>query len=101
AIRRFALQNDQVAEVLSKWVADFRADDAAAMAAFSVDAIAVRPQLLWQLSSELARLGRGADFLTIGYPVEGIDELVTVVASNLDHLNHLRAEHLLRKSKKG
>lgn len=101
AIGRFALQNDQVAEVLSKWVADFRAADAAAMAAFYVDAIPVRPQFLWQHSTELERLGREADFLKIGYPVEGIDELVAVVSDNLDHLNRLRAENLVRKSKKG
>lgn len=101
AIGRFALQNGQVAEVLSKWVADFRAVDATAMAAFYVDAIPVRPQFLWQHSTELEQLGREADFLKIGFPVEGIDELVTVVAGNLDHLNRLRAEHWVRKSSKG
>lgn len=100
AIGRFAVENSQVATVLSRWVPDFRARDAAAMAAFYVDAIPVRPQCVWNGSKQLEALGREADFLKIGFPVEGIDELVKAVTANLDHLNQLRAERVLRQSRK-
>lgn len=100
AIGRFAVENSQVAAVLNRWVPDFRARDAAAMAAFYVDAIPVRPQFVWQNSIQLEALGREADFLKIGFPVEGIDELVAAVRGNLDHLNQLRTERVLRQSRK-
>ncbi|MFS2325368.1 hypothetical protein U2P60_08195 [Brucella sp. H1_1004] len=101
AIGRLAAENAQVANVLSKWTPDFRARDAAAMAAFYVDAIPVRPHFIWQGSVELERLGREADFLHVGFPIEGIEELGEAVSANIEHLNDLRAQCLQRRSSKG
>ncbi|WP_273727830.1 hypothetical protein [Brucella gallinifaecis] len=101
AIGRLAIENDHIAAVLNKWVADFRAVDATAMAAFYVDAIPVRPQFIWQGSADLERLGREADFLKIEFPAEGIEELIKAVSDNIDHLNDLRAKRLLSQTSKG
>lgn len=101
AITQFAAENKDVADVLNRWVPDFRAADAAAMAAFYTDAIPIRPQLIWHGSTELERLGREADFAKIGYPIEGIDELINTISDNLDHLNDLRAKRFLRRSTNG
>ncbi len=101
AITQFAVENNAVADVLGRWVPDFRAADAAAMGAFYTDAIPVRPQFIWHGSTELERLGREADFAKIGYPIEGIDELITTISDNLDHLNDLRAKRFLRRTGNG
>lgn len=100
AIGHLAVENTQVANVLSKWVPDFRARDATAMAAFYVDATPVRPHFIWQGSADLERLGREADFLNAGFPIEGIEELVEAVSANIGHLNELRSERVLEGSKK-
>lgn len=101
AIGRFACVNEQVAKVLNQRVPDFRGRDAAAMAAFYVDAIPVRPQLSWHGTHELEALGRQADFHKIGFPIAGINELIEAVTQNLDHLNQLRAKQALGKSTTG
>lgn len=100
AIGRLAVENAEVAKVLSKWVPDFRGRDATAMAAFYVDAIPVRPQYIWQRSVELERLGREADFLHVGFPTQGIEELMEAVSGNLGHLNDLRNQCSSRRNSK-
>ncbi|PRD53035.1 hypothetical protein [Phyllobacterium myrsinacearum] len=100
AIGRFAVENEDVSRVLSCWVADYRAQDAAAMAAYYVDAIPTTPQFTWHGCKDLEVLGRESDFAKIGFPLAGIDELINAVARNLEHLNELRAELTLRRTRK-
>lgn len=101
SIGRFAIENGKVAAILNKYVPDFRAADAAAMAAFYVDAIPVKPQFVWQGSADLERLGREADFFKIGFPIDGIEELIEAVNDNLCQLNALRSRRLLAKTNQG
>ena len=92
AIGRFARENDSVNKVLARYVAEHRRRDAACMAAFYGDGAPVSRRLNWSQSAALEALGIEADMLQAGVPTEGIEPLLAIVRSNLDHLNAIRAE---------
>jgi hypothetical protein len=92
AIHRFAHENHAVRGVLTAYVPERRAKEAACMAAFHVDAAPVSRRFEWDGSVELERLGVEADMLKVGVPREGIAPLLNVVRDNLDHLNAIRAK---------
>jgi hypothetical protein len=98
AIHRFARENLPVRDVLAAYVPEYRAKDAACMAAFHVDAAPVSRRFVWNGSAELERLGVEADMEKVGVPPAGIAPLLNVVRDNLDHLNAIRAE-LFRRSR--
>ena len=91
AIHRFAHENQAVRDVLTAFVPEHRAKDAACMAAFQVDAAPVSRRFEWMGSAELERLGVAADMMKVGVPHAGVAPLLNVVRDNLDHLNTIRA----------
>jgi hypothetical protein len=97
AIRRFARECRDVDEALVRYVPEFRALDAAYMAAFYADAAPVSLRFEWNGCRELERLGLEADMHKAGVPLAGIDPLLAAVRDNLDHLDAIRAELLQRK----
>jgi len=92
AIDRFAHENNAVRDVLTAFVPEHRANDAACMAVFQVEAARVSRRFEWKGSAELERLGVEADMMKVGVPREGVAPLLTVVRDNLDHLNAIRAK---------
>ncbi len=98
AIHRFARENAAVRDAIAAFVPEYRALDAACMAAFQIDAAPVSRRFEWTGSTELERLGVEADMTNVGVPVEGIAPLLTVVRDNLDCLNTIRADLLARRS---
>jgi hypothetical protein len=92
ALHRFARENNAVRDVLTAFVPEHRAKDAACMAAFQVDAARVSRRFEWKGSAELERLGVEADMMKVGVPHEGVAPLLNVVRDNLDHLNAIRAK---------
>jgi hypothetical protein len=92
AIHRLARENDAVCDVLATFVPEYRAKDAACMAAFYADAAPVSRRLEWDGSAELEALGVENDMLRAGVHWEGIRPILTVVRDNLDHLNAIRAK---------
>jgi hypothetical protein len=99
AIHRLARENRAVREVLAAHVPEYRANAAACMAAFHVDAAPVSRRFEWTGSAELERLGLVADMAKVGVPLEGISPLLTAVRDNLDALNAIRAEMFARGPK--
>lgn len=97
AIRRFARECRDVDQELVRYVPEFRALDAACMAAFYADAAPVSRRFEWDGCRELERLDLEADMYSAGVPLAGIDPLLTAVRENLDHLDAIRAELLQRK----
>ncbi len=91
AIHLFARSNDAVRSCLEDYVPEYRAQEAACVAAFYADAAPVRRALAWKQSSHLERLGTGNDLLRSGVAPGGIRPLLEAVRSNLDHLNEIRA----------
>ncbi len=96
AIHRLARENPAVRDTLAAHVPEYRANVAACMAAFHVDAAPVSRRLEWAGSAELERLGVEADMAKVGVPTEGVSPLLTVVRDNLDCLNAIRAELFAR-----
>ena len=92
AISRFAVENDEVRAVLRDFVEERRAKEAAAMAAFYLDAALTDRRLDWPRSRELEREGRRVDMATVGVPRDGVEPILDVMRANYDHLNALRAE---------
>ncbi len=97
AIHRLARENPAVRDTLAAHVPEYRAQDAACMAAFHVDAAPVSRRSEWAGSAELERLGVEADMAKVGVPIEGVSPLLTVVPDNLDCLNTIRAEPFARE----
>jgi hypothetical protein len=92
AIHRLARENEAVRDVLAAFVPEYRAKEAACMAAFYADASPVSRRFEWDGSAELEALGVENDMLRAGVPREGIEPILTVVRDNLDHLNAIRAK---------
>jgi hypothetical protein len=96
AIWRLACENDEVRTCLERFVPASRRRRAAYVAAFYVDAAPVARRLVWDQSDTLEVFGIERDLLHAGVPAEGIKPLLEVVRANLDHLNALRADILVR-----
>jgi len=96
AIHRLARENPAVRDTLAAHVPEYRANAAACMAAFHVDAAPVSRRFEWAGSAELERLGVEADMAKVGVPIEGVSPLLTVVRDNLGCLNDIRAELFAR-----
>jgi hypothetical protein len=92
AIHRLARENQYVRDLLATYVPEYRANEAACMAAFYADAAPVALRFDWNGSVELERLGIENDMLSVGVPREGITAVLNVFCENLDHLNAIRAE---------
>lgn len=67
------------------------------IAAFYADAALVNNRLSWRLYNSLEELGRETDFLKIGCPLDGIDEISSVVQRSIQQLNDCR-RHLLDRA---
>lgn len=91
AISRFAVENAEVRRVLVDIVGERRAKEAAAMAAFYLDAAPVDRRLDWPLSLALEDDGRRVDMATIGVPRDGVAPILDAMRANYDQLNALRA----------
>jgi hypothetical protein len=92
AIHRFARECTAVRDALAAHVPEYRANDAACMAAFYADAIPVVRRFDWDGSTELERLGTENDMLKVGVQPEGVLPVLEVVRDNLEQLNAIRAE---------
>ena len=94
AIHRFARECPAVRDALAAYVPDYRANDAACMAAFYADAAPVARRFDWNGSAELERLGTESDMLKVGVSREDISAVLEVVRDNLEQLNAIRAKVL-------
>jgi len=92
AIHRFARECPAVRDALAAHVPDYRANDAACMAAFYADATPVARRFDWDGSAELERLGTENDMLKVGVSREGVWPVLEVVRDNLEQLNAIRAQ---------
>jgi hypothetical protein len=92
AIHRLARESEAVRDVVAAFVPEYRAKEAACMAAFYADASTVSRRFEWDGSTELEARGTENDMLRAGVPREGIEPILTVVRDNLDHLNASRAK---------
>jgi hypothetical protein len=92
AIRKFAVENDEVRRCLAEYVPEFRAVDVACIAAFHTDAAPVSLKWHWDGCDELERLGIEADLLSVGLDRAGIAEVLSSFARNLGHLDDIRAK---------
>ena len=92
AIHRFARECPAVRGVLAAYVPEYRANDAACMAAFYADAAPVARRFDWNGSVELERLGVENDMLKVGVTREGVSPVLEAVRDNLEQLNAIRAE---------
>lgn len=99
AIRLFALENAELRNVLADYVPEPVATDVALMAAFYADAMPITRRLEWSQSRSLEQLGREADMVGAGCPVEGITAILACVRENLGHLNQLRRDFIVGRAK--
>ena len=98
AIRRLMRENDAVRSCLEQYVPQKRWREAAYVAAFHVDAAPIRRRLIWDQSWQVEQFGVERDLAFGGVKPEGVEPLMEAVRNNLDHLNLLRSEALLRSS---
>ena len=98
AIWQFALENEAMRICLGLHVPKKRWRDAAYNSAFYVDAAPVSRRLMWDQSESLEAFGIERDLSVAGVRPEGHQPLLQTVRENLDHLNRLRGEVLLRSS---
>jgi MgsA AAA+ ATPase C terminal len=92
AIHRFAREWPAVRNALAAHVPEYRANEAACMAAFYADAAPVATRFDWNGSAELERLGTENDMLKAGVRREGISPVLQMFRDNLEHLDAIRAE---------
>jgi hypothetical protein len=92
AIHRFARECPVVHDALAAHVPEYRANDAACMAAFYADATPVALRFDWGGSAELERLGTENDMLKVGVAPEGVWPVLEVVRDNLEQLDAIRAD---------
>jgi hypothetical protein len=92
AIHRFARECPAVRNALAAHVPEYRANEAACMAAFYADAAPVGTRFDWNGSAELERLGTENDMLKAGVRREGISPVLQMFRDNLEHLDAIRAE---------
>jgi hypothetical protein len=91
AIHRFARENDAVRETLAEHVPEYRAQEAACMAAFYADGAPISRRLDWSQSAALEMMGTENDLLLAGVEPKGVTPVLDAVRGNLDHLNEIRA----------
>jgi hypothetical protein len=96
AIRRLTRENDVVRSCLDQYVPQNRWREAAYVAAFHVDAAPVGRRLIWDQSWQVEQFGVERDLTFGGVKPEGVEPLIRAIRDNLDHLNRLRGEILLR-----
>jgi hypothetical protein len=101
AIRRFALENDEVRGTLARYVPAARRHDAAYMAAFYADAAPLALRLGWKGADELEAFGTETDLLLSGVPPEGFAPLLAALRNNLGHLNEVRAQVFVQQRSAG
>jgi hypothetical protein len=98
AIHVLAKTNAAVRTTLEMWVPDYRALEAACMAAFYVDGAHVSRRLDWAGSRELEQFGTEQDLIAVGVHPSGVAPLLAVMRDNLDDLNAIRLRlHLASK----
>ena len=98
AIWRFARENDAVQKCLHLYVPAKRWRDAAYCGAYYVDAAPISRRLMWDQSEILEAFGIERDLSVAGVKPEGFQPLIRTMRDNLEHLNRLRGEVLLRSS---
>jgi hypothetical protein len=91
AIHQFARECLAVRETLAEYVPEYRAQDAACMAAFYADAAPVSRRLDWSQSAALETIGTDSDLRSTKVSPDGVRPILEVVRANLDHLNEIRA----------
>lgn len=91
AINQFARENTAVRETLAEYVPEYRAQDAACMAAFHADAAPVSRRLNWSQSAALEAIGIDNDLRSVKVSPDGVRPIMDIVRANLDHLNQIRA----------
>lgn len=96
AIRRLTKENDEVRSCLDQYAPQNRWREAAYVAAFHVDAAPVGRRLIWDQSWQVEQFGVERDLTFGGVQPEGVEPLIRAIRDNLDHLNILRSEVLLR-----
>ena len=101
AIRRFASENDEVREILARYVPAARRNDAAYMAAFYADAAPLAVKLAWKAADALEAFGTETDLLLSGVPPEGFAPLLAALRNNLGHLNEVRAQVFVQQRSAG
>lgn len=87
-----ALRCRPVSELLSRYVSDYQAKDAARMAAFYADATPVANKLNWSQSASLEIRGLESDMQKVGVHSTGATAIVDCVREHLDQLNAIRLE---------
>ncbi len=97
AIRRFAVENEEVRAVLARYVPAGRRNEAAYMAAFYADAAPLATQLHWAGADTLEGLVTETDLLMSGVPPEGFAPLLAACRANLGHLDEVRARVFIRQ----
>jgi hypothetical protein len=91
AIHQFARENRAVRETLAEYVPEYRAQDAACLAAFYADAAPVSRRLDWGQSAAVETIGIDSDLRSAKVSPDGVRPILEVVRANLDHLNETRA----------
>ncbi len=91
AIRRFAVENEEVRAVLARYVPAGRRNEAANMATFYADAAPLATKLVWMGADALETLVTETDLLLSGVPPEGFAPLLAAFRDNLGHLDAVRA----------
>jgi hypothetical protein len=96
AIRRLTKENDVVRSCLDQYLPQNRWREAAYVAAFHVDAAPIARRLVWDQSWQVEQFGVERDLAVGGVKPEGVVPLIGAIRDNLDHLNRLRGEVVLR-----
>jgi hypothetical protein len=91
AIHQFARENRAVRETLADYVPEYRAQDAACMAAFYADGAPISRRLDWSQSAALETIGTENDLRSTSVSPDGVRPILEVVRANLDHLNEVGA----------
>ena len=96
AIKRFAQENAEIAQFLTKRGCDSGDDGALRMAVFYADGALTRPTLRWRHSAELTVAGVAADFHKVRVAADVGAELVELVAAHIADLDSIRIQLLSR-----
>jgi hypothetical protein len=96
AIRRFAQENAEIAQFLTKRGCDSGDDGALRMAVFYADGALTRPTLRWRHSAELTVAGVAADFHKVQVAADVGADLVELVAAHIADLDSIRIQLLSR-----
>lgn len=96
AIRLLCERSSEIEKALAEFAAPAKAHSVAGVAAFYVDAMPVARRLEWDRSIELEKAGIEGEMLSAGCSSEGVAPLRSILRENVDHLNSIREELLLR-----